>query len=215
MTVAPGDFVKVTYHGRNVPVRDKTGQILDVNRDEDEPFVLMWDSRRYEIGVGDSAFVPFDAMALAAGDPRSGEAMRSYRDESGNTGFILDRATEVRRLRTRYDNQLGDESVIDFAPDFSVTDLEDNVIRTVLDDPQGDSVLAVVTTVVDRDALLAQVQRQQRMIEMLAESQGIDLATIGQNVDDRDPDTDDGDGNSGDEFATAPGDGTATIPTDT
>lgn len=216
MTVAPGDFVKVTYHGREIPVRDKQGQVLEVNDDTTTPLVLQWDSRRYEIPVGGSAFVPFDAMSNAAGDPRAGASMRSYRDESGNTGFILDRATEVRRLRTRYDNQMGDEEVIYFAPRMTVVDLEDNLIRTVLDDPSGESVLPITTTLVDRDALLAQVQRQQRMIEMLADQQGIDLNSTNLDVA-VDPnatnDDLDSDGASGDEFATS-GAG-AEIPEDT
>ena len=63
-----------------------------------------------------------------------------------------------------------------FAPDCSVYDLEGEAIKTVMDDPTGQSVLPATQTLLDRDQLLAQVQRQQRMIETLASAQGIDLA---------------------------------------
>lgn len=171
----PGDFVKVTYHGRTHPVRNNRGEHLDERRDEQTPLALVWNARRYEIPVNGSQFVPFEAMANAFGDPRSTENMSSYRDEAGNVGFIVDRATELRRLRTLYDNQFGNESEVKWAPEATVEDLEGNPIRTVLDDPQGEAVTPVTTTALDRDQLLAQVQRQQRMIELLAQQAGIDL----------------------------------------
>ena len=92
---APGDFVRVEYHGREKKL--KSGDIV---RDETNPLILMWDSRPYRIDVGQSGFAPFEAMSNALGDPRSGENMATARDAAGNTFFILDRATEVRRLRS-------------------------------------------------------------------------------------------------------------------
>lgn len=172
---SPGDFVKVTYHGRNIPVRNKLGELLDVIEDKKDSFTLMWDSKPYVCPVEKPTFVLFEAMANALGDPRSSENMASIRDASGNVFFVLDRATEVRRLRSLYDNQMGPEGVVDFAPQMTVTDLEDNPILTVLDDPTGDSVMPAPPTVLDRDQLLAQLQRQQKMIETLAEASNIDL----------------------------------------
>jgi hypothetical protein len=175
-TIGPGDYVKVSYQGRDRPVRDRDGQLVEVIFDDETPLTLMWDSRPYVIAVGEEAHVPFEAMSLALGDPRSAENMASYRDERGNTGFVLDRATEVRRLRTLYDNQMGPEGEVMYAPQATVVDLEGEEVTTVLDDPQGAGVIPVPTTALDRDQLLAQLQRQQRMIEQLAEAQGIDLA---------------------------------------
>lgn len=170
--LGPGDFVKVKYHGRTRLNRNGEEYYDDVT-----DLVLMWDAKPYTIEVGKEGFTPFEAMSIAMGDPRSGEVVTTVRDEAGNVQFILDRATEVRRLRVLYDNKIGDEGQILYAPDATVTDLEGNEIKTVLADPEGESVITAPTTILDRDQLLAQVQRQQRMIEQLAESQGIDLAT--------------------------------------
>lgn len=168
--MGPGDFLKVTYHGRNRLQPDG-----DVKYDDTAPLVLLWDSRPYTIKVKETGFVPFEAVSVAMGDPRSAENVTSVRDESGNVGFVVDRATEVRRLRVLYDNRLGDEGEILYAPDATVTDLENNEVKTVLDDPEGDSVTPAQTTVLDREQLMAQIQRQQRLIEQLADDQGIEL----------------------------------------
>jgi hypothetical protein len=174
-TPVPGDFVKVVYKGRDIPTRTKLGEILDTEFDSHSPYTLMWDAKPYKCEVGKTTFVPFEAVANALGDPRSTDNMRSVRDVSGNTFFILDRATEVRRLRALYDNQIGSEEEILYAPQMTVTDLEDNPILTVLDDPTGDSVMPAPPTKLDRDQLLAQLERQQRMIETLAKETNIDL----------------------------------------
>ena len=163
----------MTYHGVQRRLLDGTEYFDDVT-----PLTLKWDSRPYVVSVGDTAFAPFEAVSVAVGDPRSSDETRTVRDESGNVGWIVDRATEVRRLRTLYDNQTGDLSEIKYAPLLDVFDLEGERVKTVLDDPEGDSVTPAVTTLLDRDQLLAQVQRQQRMIEQLAEAQGIDIGTV-------------------------------------
>jgi hypothetical protein len=173
--VAVGDFVKVVYHGRDIPVRSKTGDIIDIKRDDESPYTLRWDNKPYLCEIGKSTFVPFEAIANALGDPRSGPNVANLRDVSGNNFFVNDRATEVRRLRTLYDNQLGSEGEILYAPEMDVEDLEGASIQTVLNDPEGDSVTPVETTLLDRDTLLAQLARQQRMIETLAQAQNIDL----------------------------------------
>jgi hypothetical protein len=175
MSVGPGDFVKLTYHGRDVVHRDRLGNVLEVVRDDKKPLVLAWDARQYPCEVGKEAFVPFEAMSLAFGDPRSAANVASIRDVAGNVMFVSDRATEVRRLRSLYDNQFGDETEILYAPEADISDLEGEEITTVLKDPFGDKVVAIVQTPYDRDQLLAQLQRQQKMIETLAASQGIDL----------------------------------------
>jgi hypothetical protein len=175
MSVGPGDFVKLTYHGRDIVHRDRLGNVLEVVRDEEKPLNLAWDSRVYTCEVGKEAFVPFEAMWLAFGDPRSGSNVASIRDAAGNVMFVSDRATEVRRLRSLYDNQFGDETEILYAPEADITDLEGEEIITVLKDPFGEHTTPIVQTPYDRDQLLAQLKRQQQMIETLAQAQGIDL----------------------------------------
>lgn len=191
--IGPGDFLKVTYQGRQRLLPDGTEYYDDAT-----PLTLMWDAKKYEVPVGKSAFAPFEAVMIAAGDPRSNDGAQTIRDEAGNVGWVVDRPTEVRRLRTLYDNQVGDLNEIRYAPQFAVEDLEGNSIRTVLDDPEGESVTPVQTTVLDRDQLLAQVQRQQRMIEQLATAQGIDLGTVETQVSEPEP------SNAEDPFASVP-----------
>jgi hypothetical protein len=87
----------------------------------------------------------------------------------------VDRETEVRRLQTLYDNQFTSAGQIDYAPKMAVTDLEGNPVQMVLDDPTGDSVLQASSTILDREGLIAEIQRQRSMIQTLAASQGIDL----------------------------------------
>lgn len=149
---------------------------MSITRDGEKPLTLMWDSRPYVCPVGKETFVPFEAMMVAFGDPRSGENMSSVRDPAGNVMFVSDRATEVRRLRTLYDNQVGPEGEIMFAPEATVADVEGEIVTTVLNDPEGEATIAIPQTALDREQLLAQLQRQQRMIEALAAAQGVDLS---------------------------------------
>ena len=154
MALGPGDFVKVTYRWRQRRLLNG-----DEYFDNETPLTLMWDSRPYLVKVGETAFAPFEAVSVATGDPRSGASTTSIRDDAGNVGWVVDRPTEVRRLRTLYDNQTGDLGEILFAPVLEVENLEGERVRTVLDDPEGDSVIPVQTTLLDRDQLLAQIQR--------------------------------------------------------
>lgn len=177
--MGPGDFLKVTYKGRNVKHKDGT-----VTFDSEEPFSFMWDSRVYSATPGKEAFVPFEAVAVAMGDPRSGEAVASIRDEAGNVLFVIDRATELRRLVVLYDNEMDDQNTLPlYAPQATVADLEGNEVKTVLHDPGGESVTPVQTTLLDRDQLMAQIQRQQRMIEQLAQEQGVELPSESDDTD--------------------------------
>lgn len=172
--MGPGDFLKVTYKGRFVKQKDGSVQFND-----EDPFTFQWDSRAYPAAVGKETFVPFEAVAVAMGDPRSAETVASVRDEGGNVSFVVDRATELRRLIVLYDNEMDDNNEGPmYAPDASVTDLEGEPIKTVLDDPAGESVTPVQTTILDRDQLMQQIQRQQRLIEQLADEQDIELPEV-------------------------------------
>lgn len=168
--IGPGDFLKVTYEGRNVKKKDGS-----VEFDDENPFTFLWDGRPYLAAVGKEAFVPFEAVSVAMGDPRSAESVASPRDEAGNVLFVVDRPTELRRLTVLYANDVDDEGLPLYAPKADVKDLEGNEVKMVLHDPLGDSVTPVQTTVLDREQLMAQIQRQQRLIEQLADDQGIEL----------------------------------------
>lgn len=195
--MVPGDVVRVIYKGRPVfhGIRDKfTGAGSCVNPghpnactgwsfDETSPFTVEWDSRKHNLQPGRDSFIPFEAAASFFGDPRSGERIVSIINERGQVGFIPDRATEVRRLRTKYDNMFGDETVIENYPIVEVYDLQENErIITVLDDPKGDTVRIAERTVTQDNELVDIVHAQQKTINeqnkqlvRLAEQVGINL----------------------------------------
>lgn len=167
--LGPGDFLKVTYKGRNVKLKD------DIVWDDTTPFTFLWDSRSYVAEPGKEAFVPYEAVSVAMGDGRTGESMASARDEAGNVSWVTDRPTELRRLKILYDNAVDENDLPLYAPQADVKDLEGNEVKTVLHDPTGASVIPVATTGLDKEQLMAQIQRQERLIQQLAQDQGIDL----------------------------------------
>ena len=173
--MGPGDFVKVRYRGRTRVTKDRDGNITSSRYDDETPFTFMWDSRPYLAEVGKETFVPFEAASLALGDPRAGDTTRSARDEAGNVMWIVDRPTEMRRLTVLYDNVTDAAGNLIIKPDVTVTDLDGNEVMMVLDDPAGDSVLPAQPTLLDSKQLLAQIERQRRMIDQLAEAQGIEV----------------------------------------
>lgn len=159
-----GDIVRVVFKGWQETVAQQA---------IDNSLSIMWDSKPYTLLPGHDSFIPFEAAACWFGDPRSGERVISNRDNRGLVGFIPDRATEVRRLRTKYDNQGGSDERLYFYPIVEVYDLEGQRITTVLDDPKGDSVMAARPTVSDNAQLLDIVTKQQKTIDFLMQQIGV------------------------------------------
>lgn len=173
-----GEFVRVVYKGRPVfhgKRHPLNGEVLEGGwvLDDLSSWEIQWDSRKYNLVPGQDCFVPFEAAVNMFGDPRSGERIVSNRDERGQVGFIPDRATEVRRLRTKYDNLFGNEAIVENYPLVEVYELDGTRITTVLDDPQGESTTPVVKTVREDNELLEIVKRQQATINQLMERVGI------------------------------------------
>lgn len=149
---------------------DADGIVMAVNEGEGA-VTLMYDSRTYRLEPSKAVPMPFAAACLWFGDPRASESVQSLRDARGLVAFIPDRDTEVRRLRAKYDNQMGDERVITGAPSVSLYSIPENErIYTVLDDPDGDRVIESSTTIQDQADLLAMVNRQQKQIELLTQA---------------------------------------------
>lgn len=157
------------------------GDIVRVVNEGDQPFTIGWDSKQYKLEPGKDAFVPFEAACLWFGDPRSGNAVASLRNQHGLVSFVPDRDTEVRRLRVKYGNIGGDERFVDPAPSVSVYDLEGDRITTVLDDPEGANVTVASPSVAEQSDLVALVQKQQRQIDLLLSQMGLEKDT-GENT---------------------------------
>ena len=155
-----GDIIRVVFKGWHGSSRE-------------DALSIMWDSKPYLLQPGQDSFIPFEAAALWFGDPRSSEKVKSNRDNRGLVGFIPDRATEVRRLRTKYGNEGGSDELVHMYPLVEVFSLEGDRITTVLDDPAGDTVTAAKPSVSDNTQLLAIVHKQQQTIDLLMSKVGL------------------------------------------
>lgn len=160
----------------------KVGDILKVENVGTRIFRGMWDQVDYVIAPFGEDFMPFEAVKLFFGDPRSTDKVRSIHDVRGIVGFLPDRPAEVRRLRLLYDHGFGDYTgkegpdVVwdpDKIPQVRVTTLKGDRVFTVLDDPVGSTVLPATTTV-SQDAELRDVVRQQgQLIRSLMDRIGV------------------------------------------
>lgn len=156
MVAEPGDFLRVTNIG-------------------EEDTEVAWDGRVYKLPVSTETHVPFDAIRLACGDPRSTESVRAIKDLAGGVQFVSDRATEIRRLRARYDNQTGNEEEVTPGsyPLLEVRELDGTLVTTVLDDPRGESVTPANTSITDQSDLERMMLKQQQTIDLLKSRLGI------------------------------------------
>lgn len=160
-TLAPGDTVRATNLG-------------------DTPFTVTYNSKSHKLSPGKATFIPVEAAILWFGDPRSIEGAQSYRDEAGAPVFVPERENEVRRLSVKYGHQTGNvydylsgKTGSDLVPKVEIATVDGEVIKTVLDDPTGESVIPITQTATERDSLMAIIERQQQQINMLLGQAGL------------------------------------------
>lgn len=157
--ITVGEYVRAVFDG--------TWEDIKGRGNFPTTLTIGWDSREYVLEPGKDSIVPFSAVANAFGDPRSSGSMQSLKDEHGVVSWIIDRPSEVRRLRAKYDNQFGDETAVETYPNVKVYTLDGDELPTVLNDQAGDNVLAANVTVNEQDALKAAVDEQRKTIESL------------------------------------------------
>jgi len=160
----------------------KVGDILKVENVGSRIFRGQWDMVDYVIAPFQHDFLPFEAVKLFFGDPRATDKVRSVHDVRGIVGFLPDRPAEVRRLRLMYSHGFGDYTgkegpdvvwEADKIPQVRVTTLKGERVFTVLDDPEGTTVLPATTTR-SQDAELRDVVRQQgQLIRSLMDRIGV------------------------------------------
>src|SRR5689334_2685737 len=157
-TYSPGDIVKVTNNGHKA-------------------VTIGWDSKYHTIEPGKTKFVPAEAAINAFGDPRTAETPRSVKTDAGEVAALPSRAQEVKRLRLYYGGGgLGDDrdfTLVD-VPDVTVETLEGEEVKTVLQDPSGETVNVASHTISESNDLMEIVARQQRQIQLLLAQTGID-----------------------------------------
>jgi hypothetical protein len=151
--------------------------IVRAHNSGDVALTVKWNSRKYVLSPGKDVFIPGACAFLWFGDPRAGAKFQSLLDEEGNRSFVVDRATEVRRLRIKYGAGIaGDEASFDgiaAVPNVQVYTAEGEQIVTVLDDPEGKSVMPASLTAQDDASLRELVASQQRQIELMKEHLGL------------------------------------------
>lgn len=131
------------------------------------PKTEMFNSRRYVLKPDEKTPVPFEAVCLWYGDPRSAANVSAIRNDVDETvTFVPDRDSEIRRLTARYG---GDDNVR--FPDVEVVDLNGKSLFSVVEDPEGEHVLPAVSTRSEsaaKDRKIASLEaRLERMETML------------------------------------------------
>jgi len=165
------------------------GQIVRAVNKDNIPLTIGYASVSYTLYPDKDTFIPVEAAMVWFGDPRSGERVRSLKGEDGGVQFIADRATEVRRLRIKYGNGMGDETKFSNVPNVELYTPEGERITTVLDDPAGETVMAAKSSIAEQQSvqdLLRQQQDQIDALQKLIHQQRIDESDIAPEVDDED-----------------------------
>lgn len=113
------------------------GDMVYATNNDDKDVIFTWNSRKFVLTPGRKTPITIEAVINHLGDPRSSGNIASYVTAGKETGWVPDRLSEVRRLRNKYGNVFGDETVINNTPSVTIEDLEGNRIYTVVDDPDG------------------------------------------------------------------------------
>lgn len=133
------------------------------------------DGQPVNIAAGKAKTVPFDAVRIHLGDPRSGEASRIVVDGRERVR-IPARKDEYQRLMTYYGagvrqllaNQKGEPinlTLADVAPKCEVATIDGDKVDTVVSDPDGDNPAPVPVELDSEEALKAQLLQLQRAQE--------------------------------------------------
>lgn len=157
-TVVPEDIVKV------------------INRME-FPYVVKYDSREFVLQPGKETYIPAACAFTWFGDPRSTNTYQSVKMPNGQSYFISDRKTEVRRLRIKHGAGIeGNEDNFDHVaiPDVEVYTAEGERVLTVLDDPAGKTTTPADVRVSQDEELREIIARQQRQIEAMRDHLGME-----------------------------------------
>lgn len=151
------------------------GEFCKVRLNAEPERTIEYAGRKYRLPVGTEVIVPTEAAIAWFGDPRSIATIQPVTNPlNGEKTFIADRPSEVRRLRFKWGLEFGDEESFEDSPDaaHAIPDvdlftLEGIKIKTVLQDPSGNTVNAAFTSKSDDEALRSLVERQQHQIDLL------------------------------------------------
>lgn len=134
-----------------------------VNR-EDYPVTIGWGNIQYILQPQRETFVPAEAIMNFFGDPRAINNMQRVEQANGQSAWIPDRQTEVRRLRIKWQNlNMGNGEDELYTPNVDVYTLDGEAVPTVAKDPEGLAVNPAGRSKaeeLDRDTIIARMQEQ-------------------------------------------------------
>lgn len=142
------------------------GGACKVINQEDVTHTIGWDNIEYLLPPHEEVVVSADAVINAFGDPRSKDEMYSVTMANGVTGWVPDRPSEVRRLRSKWGNHDGPEDTV-IAPTVEVFTLTGEKVTTVIDDPKGETVNPALITQANERHLQDIVKQQQAQLDEL------------------------------------------------
>jgi hypothetical protein len=104
--------------------------ILKVTNIDTVPWEFGWDRRKYLIKPHETGFVPFPAVVIKMGDPRSApDVVTRFNSEDGQRGIIATRHEVLCSLYAHYG--IGNEDMaelVDFAPKLEVRTMADDML---------------------------------------------------------------------------------------
>jgi hypothetical protein len=112
--------------------------ILRVENIDDVTWEFKWDRRTYPIRPGEVGFVPFPAVVLKMGDPRSEiDSMVKYNTADGQRGVVFTRYEELCRLFAHYGiEQENINELVDFAPRIKVETMQGEPVTFPAQNPE-------------------------------------------------------------------------------
>lgn len=106
--------------------------ILKVTNVDGVDWEFKWDRRKYLVRVGETGFIPFPAVMLKMGDPRSvPDVVTRFNTEDGQRGVIATRHDVLCTLFAHYGIPNEDTAeLVDFAPKLEVRTMTEDMIVT-------------------------------------------------------------------------------------
>jgi|SRR6516164_2741738 hypothetical protein len=141
------------------------------NLSSEREITIGWNNHFVTIPPGESRTATWDAVINFFGDPRAVDDMFSAKDDAGVVSWVPDRATEVRRLRSKWGNSFAVEEGKIIGPPVEITNLQGERIWTVYEDPQGEHVNPRLIAVENQQNLDTQIRQLQKQVETLQRMQ--------------------------------------------
>jgi hypothetical protein len=150
------------------------GDLVVVTNQGNSAFTITYDNKNYVLTPQKDAYVPFAAVCLWFGDPRSTGQIQVLGGEE-NPQVVPSRDEEVRRLSVKYGHQVGgvDEYLKGEVPNSPVPKVivrtldSKDPIPTVLDDPSGTTTTPAVQSIAAASTQDQIIKRQQQQIDLL------------------------------------------------